>query len=63
MKWKLREFTYLRDRVSASGFFEVEGQRKKGRSKRMWEKQVEEESVKVGFIRIDALCVQSGVLA
>ena len=29
--------------------FEVEGQRKKGRSKRMWEKQVEEESVKVGL--------------
>ena len=29
--------------------FEVEGQRKKGRLKRMWRKQVEEESVKVGL--------------
>ena len=36
--------------------FEVEGQRKKGRPKRMWEKQVEEESVKVGLRREDALC-------
>ena len=29
--------------------FEVEGQRKKGRQKRNWKKQVEEESVKVGL--------------
>ena len=29
--------------------FEVEVQRKKGSSKRTWKKQVEEESVKVGF--------------
>ena len=35
--------------------FEVEGQRKKGRPKRMWKKQVEEESMKVGFRRKDAL--------
>ena len=28
--------------------FEVEGQRKKGRPKRTWKKQVEEESMKVG---------------
>ena len=28
--------------------FEVEGQRKKGRPKRTWKRQVEEESVKVG---------------
>ena len=28
---------------------EVEGQRKKGRLKRTWKKQVEEESVKVGL--------------
>ena len=27
--------------------FEVEGQRKKGRSKRTWKKQVEEESVRL----------------
>ena len=36
--------------------FEVEGQRKKGRPKRTWEKQVEEESMKVGLRRKDALC-------
>ena len=30
--------------------FEVEGQRKKGRLKRTWKKQVEEESVKVGLL-------------
>ena len=36
--------------------FEFEGQRKKGRLKRTWKKQVEEESVKVGLIREDALC-------
>ena len=35
---------------------EVEGQNKKGRSKRTWKKQVEEESVKVGLRREDALC-------
>ena len=36
--------------------FEVEGQRKKGRLKRTWKKQVEEESVKIGLRREDALC-------
>ena len=36
--------------------FEVESQRKKGRPKRMWKKQVEEESMKVGLRRKDALC-------
>ena len=36
--------------------FEVEGQKKKGRSKMTWKKQVEEESVKVGLRREDALC-------
>ena len=36
--------------------FEVEGQWKKGRPKRMWKIQVEEESVKVGFRREDVLC-------
>ena len=35
---------------------EFEDQRKKGRPKRMWKKQVEEESVKVGFIREDVIC-------
>ena len=35
--------------------FEVEGQRKKRRPKRMWRKQVEEESVNVGLRREDAL--------
>ena len=34
---------------------EVDGQRKKGRLKRMWKKQVEEESVKVGLRREDTL--------
>ena len=29
--------------------FEVEGQRKKGRPKRNWEMQAEEESMKVGL--------------
>ena len=35
---------------------EVEGQRKKWRPKRTWKKKVEEESVKVGLRREDALC-------
>ena len=36
--------------------FEAEGEREKGRPKRTWKKQVEEESVKVGLRRKDALC-------
>ena len=36
--------------------FEVEGQRKKGRPNMAWEKQVEDESVKIGLRREDALC-------
>ena len=36
--------------------FEVEGKRKKGRPKITWKKQVEEESVRVGLRRKDALC-------
>ena len=36
--------------------FEVEGQRKKGRVKRTWKKQVDEESVKVDLRREDVLC-------
>ena len=36
--------------------FEVDSQRKKGRPKRTWKKHVEEESVKVGLRREDALC-------
>ena len=36
--------------------FEVEGQRKKGRPKRILKKQGEEESVKVGLRWEDALC-------
>ena len=36
--------------------FEVEGQRKKVRPKRKWNRQVEEESMKVGLRRKDALC-------
>ena len=34
---------------------EVEGQKKKGRTKMTWKKQVEEESVKAGLRREDAL--------
>ena len=37
--------------------FEVDRQRKKGRLKKTWKKQVEEESVKVGLRREDALCL------
>ena len=37
-------------------YCKVEGQRKKHRLKRTWKKQVEEESVKVGLRREDALC-------
>ena len=37
-------------------YFEVEGQRNKGRSKRTWKKQVDEESIKVGLRREDAIC-------
>ena len=36
--------------------FEVESQRKKERPKRKWKREVEEESVKVGLRREDALC-------
>ena len=36
--------------------YEVEGQRKKGRLKRTWRRQVEEESVKVCLRREDELC-------
>ena len=36
--------------------FEVEGQRKKGSSMRTWKKQVEDESMKIGLRRKDALC-------
>ena len=35
--------------------FALEGQRKKGRLKRTWKEQVEEERVKVGLRREDAL--------
>ena len=35
---------------------DVYGQRKKGRLKRTWKRQVKEESVKVGLRRVDALC-------
>ena len=35
---------------------EVDVQRKKGRLKRTWKKQVEEESMKVGLRREDTLC-------
>ena len=35
--------------------FEVEGQGKKGRPKRTWKRQVEEEGVKVGLRMEDAL--------
>ena len=35
---------------------EVDSQRKKGRPKRTWKRQVEEESVKVGLRMEDALC-------
>ena len=37
-------------------YFEVEGQRKKGRPKRTWKKQVEEESMKAGLRMKDAFC-------
>ena len=36
--------------------FEVEGQRKEGRLKRTWRKQVEEGSVEIGWSREVALC-------
>ena len=36
--------------------FEVEGQKKKGRPKRIWEKQVEEESVNFGLSRFNVEC-------
>ena len=36
--------------------FDAEGQRKKVMPKRTWKEQVEEESVKVGLRREDALC-------
>ena len=42
--------------IKRASDFEVEGQRKKGRSKRTWKKQVEEECMKVGLRRKDALC-------
>ena len=42
--------------ILRSLYFEVECQKKKGRPKRTWKRQVEEESVKVGLRRVDALC-------
>ena len=36
--------------------FELEGQRNKGRRARKWTRKVEEESVKIGLRREDALC-------
>ena len=42
-------------RIEKALDFEVEGQRKKGRSLSAWKMQVEEESVKVGLSREDAL--------
>ena len=36
--------------------FEVEGQTKKGRPKRTWKRQVEEDSVKGGLRRKSTLC-------
>ena len=36
--------------------FEAEGERKKERSTRIWKRQVEEESMKVGLRKEDALC-------
>ena len=36
--------------------FEVEGQRKKGKLKRTWRKQVEKEVLKVGLNREEAFC-------
>ena len=36
--------------------FEVTSKRKKGRWKRTWKKLVEEESMRVGLCRKDALC-------
>ena len=37
-------------------YFEVEGEQKKGRLRRTWKEQVEDESVKAGLCREDALC-------
>ena len=42
--------------VEKALYFEVEGQRKKGKQKRTLKKQVEEESVKVGLRMEDAIC-------
>ena len=42
--------------VKCISIIQVEGQRKKGRPKRTWKKQVEEESVKVGLRKENALC-------
>ena len=43
--------------------FEVEGHGKKGRPKRTWKNQVEEESIKAGVIREDALCRSKWIVA
>ena len=43
--------------------FEVEGERKKGRLKKTWKKQVVEESVKVGLRWKDALCGSKQIAA
>ena len=36
--------------------FEVDGQRKKGRLRRIWKRMVEEENMNVGLNREDLLC-------
>ena len=51
MLWREKGHVLMREL-----YFEVEGHRKKGRLKRTWKKQVEEESVKVGLRSEDALC-------
>ena len=43
-------------------YFEIEGKRKKWRSKKTWKRQVEKESVKVGLRREDGPYDYSGLL-
>ena len=43
-------------------YFEVEGQRRKGRPKRTWKRQVNEESMKVGLRRKDEFCLSKWIV-
>ena len=55
VRWYGQELTREDGHIVRALDIEVESQRKKGRLKRTWKKQAEEESKKVGLRKEDAL--------